>query len=179
MRLSVLIRGLGSAALLLGTVGFSGSAAFACGSSYKVERGDHLGRIAKNCGVSVEEILKANKLRDPSMLRVGQDLVIPGGAQSDKPVKKSANADGGTEIRGEIINGRYCAQIVTEDGNRFGLVSPKLAFTSGKIVTVRGSMHKYAGCTPDKTMLVTAIIEDGVDATDLSTTINVGTNFTN
>lgn len=171
MRWSGLIKGLG-VAVTVGTLGFGATGASACGATYKVERGDHLGRIAKDCGVSVNSILKANKLRDPSLLRVGQELKIPGGLEGGAQVQTAARADGQDELQGQIINGRYCAQIVTADGQRFGLVSPKLAFTSGKVVTVRGSMHKYSGCTPDKTMLVSVIMEDGVDATDVSATIN-------
>lgn len=179
MRWSGLIKGL-SAAVAIGTLGFGASGASACGAMYKVERGDHLGRIAKACGVTAQDILKANKLRDPSLLRVGQELKIPGGATSTAKVETTANVrDGQDELQGQIINGRYCAQIITADGERFGLVSPKLAFTSGKVVTVRGSMHTYSGCTPQKTMLVSAILENGLDATDLSATLDAATNFSN
>lgn len=168
MRLFRVLKGLGAAAMI---AGFGATSAVACGSTYVVERGDHLGRIAKNCGVTAQSILKANKLRDPSKLRIGQKLSIPGGeAGATKSAARSGDLD---ELKGEVINGRYCAQIVTSDGTRYGLVSPKLAFTSGKIVTVRGSMHSYSGCTPDRTMLVTTIMENGIDATDLSATVNV------
>lgn len=175
MNLFRVLRGAGAVAILVGTVGIA-TTANACGATYTVERGDHLGRIAKTCGVSAGSILKANKLRDPSMLRIGQKLVIPGApAQTAKTAIPAGDLD---ELKGEVINGRYCAQLVTEDGARYGLVSPKLAFTSGRIVTVRGSMHKYAGCSPDRTMLVSVIMEDGVDTTDLSATADAA-NFTN
>lgn len=179
MRWSGLIKGL-SAAVAMGTLSLGATGASACGATYKVERGDHLGRIAKDCGVSVQSILKANKLRDPSLLRVGQELQIPGGSEQGGAAAKTAvkSPEDMDELKGQIINGRYCAQIVTADGERFGLVSPKLAFTSGKIVTVQGSMHKYAGCTPDKTMLVSVILEDGVDASDVSATADAA-NLTN
>ncbi|MEM7060867.1 MAG: LysM domain-containing protein [Pseudomonadota bacterium] len=179
MRCSGLVRGFG-AAVLMAAAGCRATAAQACGAIYTVERGDHLGRIAKECGVSANSLLKVNNLRDPSMLRIGQELQIPGGDAPKSEVQAGTAADASDldELKGQIINGRYCAQIVTQDGTRYGLVSPKLAFTSGKVVTVRGSMHKYSGCSPDKTMLVSTILEDGVDATEVSATVEAA-NFTN
>src|SRR5688572_27324186 len=42
-----------------------------------VQRGQTLSQIALSFGVTVEAIVKANKLGDPNALRVGQTLVIP------------------------------------------------------------------------------------------------------
>ena len=141
--------------------------AHACGSEYTVKSGDHMGRIANRCDVSVDALLQANKLRDPGKLRVGQRLVIPGDGEpsGDSAAKVSAYKaqQPGTELQGEVVNGRYCAVLITEDGTRYGLVSPKLAFTSGRLVTVQGSLHKYSGCSPEKTMLVNTMIEDGAE----------------
>ncbi len=49
------------------------------GVSYTVERGDTLDRIAKKTGAKVADIIAANQLTDPSRIRVGQTLIIPGG----------------------------------------------------------------------------------------------------
>ncbi len=45
---------------------------------YVVKSGDTLGRIGKKQGVSVKEIVAANKGVDPNRLKVGQKLIIPG-----------------------------------------------------------------------------------------------------
>jgi LysM repeat protein len=45
---------------------------------YVVEEGDTLGAIAIRFGVSVEALQTANGIDDPTKLRVGQELVIPG-----------------------------------------------------------------------------------------------------
>jgi LysM repeat protein len=45
--------------------------------TYTVQEGDTLGAIAQAYGISVEEILAANGLADPNVLRIGQTLIIP------------------------------------------------------------------------------------------------------
>src|SRR5262249_55318898 len=45
--------------------------------TYVVQRGDTLIGISNKVGVSVEQLMAANKITDPSMIRVGQVLTIP------------------------------------------------------------------------------------------------------
>ena len=47
------------------------------GYEHKVERGQTLSEIARGYNKSVESIMKANKLSNPSAIRVGQVLFIP------------------------------------------------------------------------------------------------------
>ena len=56
-----------------GTAGTGGRS----GYEHKVEKGQTLSVIAKGYGKSVEAIMKANKLSNPSSIRVGQVLFIP------------------------------------------------------------------------------------------------------
>ncbi|MFZ8783997.1 LysM peptidoglycan-binding domain-containing protein [Thermocrinis sp.] len=44
---------------------------------HKVKSGETLEKIAKNYGVSVQELIKANKNIDPNKLKVGENLCIP------------------------------------------------------------------------------------------------------
>jgi len=44
---------------------------------YTVQRGDSLEKIARRFGSSAREIAKANGIRDPQLIRPGQELVIP------------------------------------------------------------------------------------------------------
>ncbi len=44
---------------------------------HKVKSGETLEKIAKNYGVSVQELIKANKNIDPNRLKVGENLCIP------------------------------------------------------------------------------------------------------
>ncbi|MDP2675508.1 MAG: LysM domain-containing protein [Dehalococcoidia bacterium] len=48
-----------------------------CGDTYKVLAGDVPFTIAEKCGVTVEDLLKANPEVTPTALRVGQELKIP------------------------------------------------------------------------------------------------------
>jgi nucleoid-associated protein YgaU len=47
------------------------------GVSYTVQAGDTLPGIAKKNGAKVQDIINANKISDPSRIRVGQTLFIP------------------------------------------------------------------------------------------------------
>jgi len=49
------------------------------GISYTVAAGDTVSRIAQKTGAKVSDIVNANKLADPTRIRVGQVLFIPGG----------------------------------------------------------------------------------------------------
>lgn len=55
----------------------TGSASRPSGYEHKVEKGQTLSEIAKGYGTTVDAIMKANKLANPSTLRVGQVLFIP------------------------------------------------------------------------------------------------------
>lgn len=49
--------------------------------THTVAPGESLYRIAKAYALSVEELAAANGIQDPRLLRVGQDLVVPGATQ--------------------------------------------------------------------------------------------------
>lgn len=55
------------------------------GFEYTVENGDTLSSIAERFGVSVQAIVDANGIADPSFIRVGQVLLIPGTAGPPSP----------------------------------------------------------------------------------------------
>ena len=44
---------------------------------YVVKRGDTLGRIAKKMGVSVADLARANNIKNPNLINVGQKIVAP------------------------------------------------------------------------------------------------------
>jgi hypothetical protein len=52
------------------------------GGSYTVQRGDTLGKIAKQAGTTVDAIAKANGIRDVNKIQAGAKLSIPGQASS-------------------------------------------------------------------------------------------------
>lgn len=57
--------------------GAPGAGPGSCGEIYVVQSGDILVRIAERCGVSLDELLRANPGIDPRALHVGQRIRIP------------------------------------------------------------------------------------------------------
>ena len=53
-----------------------------CGETYRVVRGDTLAGIARRCGSSVAILARANRIRNPNLILVGQRLAIPGGGSA-------------------------------------------------------------------------------------------------
>lgn len=58
---------------------------------YTVQEGDTLGAIAQTYGVTVDELVAANGLADPDVLRVGQRLIIP--VESPPPAPTDLHPD--------------------------------------------------------------------------------------
>lgn len=58
---------------------------------YQVRRGDTLSAVAGRHGVSVEALARANQLRSPYRLKIGQSLIIPGEGKSPAPRTTTAN----------------------------------------------------------------------------------------
>lgn len=67
-------------AILLATFGLTSAVAAqsSCGATYTVHLGDYLTKIARTCGVSYSDLLKANPtITNPSLIYPGQVLNIP------------------------------------------------------------------------------------------------------
>lgn len=60
-------------------------------SSYVVQSGDNLSRIAARFNVTVDAIVQANQLQDPNAIRIGQTLIIPDGQPSSAPAASGAS----------------------------------------------------------------------------------------
>ncbi len=54
-------------------------------TTYTVKFGDTLSAIAQAFGISLEALMQANNLTEPSLIRVGQVLRIPGQGQTSTP----------------------------------------------------------------------------------------------
>ncbi|EFL51146.1 Peptidoglycan-binding lysin domain protein [Solidesulfovibrio fructosivorans JJ]] len=72
--------------------------------AYTVKAGDTPVSIAKKHGVSVQDLLKANKGLDPRKMRVGESLTIPGGS-SGKADKKHSEKEPKKEKAGKKAEG--------------------------------------------------------------------------
>ena len=47
------------------------------GDEYVIQAGDTLREIAKACGLTVQDLVDANKIENPNLIRKGATLVIP------------------------------------------------------------------------------------------------------
>lgn len=55
-------------------------------ATYNVQRGDTLNSIARRHGISVAQLIKANNITNPNLIRVNQSLVIPGKSNNQRTV---------------------------------------------------------------------------------------------
>jgi LysM repeat protein len=59
----------------------SGTPRPSAGGKYTVKSGDNPSSIAAQFGISVDDLMAANGITDPTLLHAGQELVIPGAQQ--------------------------------------------------------------------------------------------------
>ncbi|MGA7097175.1 MAG: LysM peptidoglycan-binding domain-containing protein [Acidimicrobiia bacterium] len=95
---------------------------------YTVERGDTLGRIARDNGVSLADLVALNQIDDPNLIYPGQVLVIPG--EEGKPDTIHVVARGETLAR---IAGSYGANALAV-ARANSLVNPNLIYPGQKLV---------------------------------------------
>ncbi|MCX6353867.1 MAG: LysM peptidoglycan-binding domain-containing protein [Candidatus Aureabacteria bacterium] len=84
--------------------------------THKVTPGESLWKLSQKYGVSRAELAQANNLKPDSSLRVGQVLVIPGGAvqakaQSKETVKEGASPQTGTQKKHVVRKGESLSSI--------------------------------------------------------------------
>ena len=61
-------------------------------STYVVGKGDTLSQIANRYDLTVAKIMTLNAIADPSKIRIGQKLVLPGKIDVDKPAPEKSHA---------------------------------------------------------------------------------------
>jgi LysM repeat protein len=67
-------------------------------TTYQVRSGDSLSVIARRHGVSVDQLVQANRLADPHRIRAGQSLVIPGGGSPSAPAARTYQVRAGDTL---------------------------------------------------------------------------------
>jgi LysM repeat protein len=86
--------------------GGGGTGTAATGGTYIVRRGDSLSSIASRHGTTVNALVQANGLRNPSYIYAGQKLVMRGGGAGAPTSGQAATAVGGTYTvrRGDTLS---------------------------------------------------------------------------
>lgn len=78
---------------LAAALALSGAVALAAeAATYSVRPGDTLSAVAVSTGVGVSELVALNDVADPDLLRVGQVLHLPSGAEVARPALSSRGA---------------------------------------------------------------------------------------
>jgi LysM repeat protein len=62
-------------------------------TTHRVRRGETLSRIASHYGLSLDAVLKANRLANPNRLQVGQELAIPATRSAPQPAPPPAEPE--------------------------------------------------------------------------------------
>ncbi|MCS5707015.1 LysM peptidoglycan-binding domain-containing protein, partial [Synechococcus sp. FGCU-3] len=90
-----------------------------------VKPGETLGEIAERYGVSVNRLMQANGIKDPTLVQIGQRLVIPGRATASR-----SGGGGGGDTR----SGSYTVQsgdTIGEIAARYGVSETSLMQANG------------------------------------------------
>ncbi|HWJ03570.1 MAG TPA: LysM domain-containing protein [Verrucomicrobiae bacterium] len=76
-------------------------------STYTIKPGDNFYLLAKNLGVSLDQVVQANPGVDPDKLEVGQSIKLPPAKQKANPkAAPGNNAYGDSPTEGESFSGR-------------------------------------------------------------------------
>jgi len=89
-------------------------------SSYTVRSGDTLSEIAARHGTSVDELVRANNIKNRNLIRVGQHLTIPGhdgSATSTKPTKSTTKSSGSVP-RSATAKQQHLAKVARQVASR-------------------------------------------------------------
>lgn len=115
----------------------------ATGGVYVVRRGDSLGAIAARYGTSVAALARANRIANPSIIYVGQRLVIPG-----RGAAASSSSGGGAPAVTPGSSGRWIdvnvrtQRVTAYEGNR-AVYSVPASTGIARYPTVLGRFRVY------------------------------------
>lgn len=142
---------LGLAILLLGIP--SASVAGPSADSYLVKPGDTLYSVARSLGVQMQALQTANGIADPSFIRVGQVLTIPGSGETAQASSPASSAAVETYV---VKSGDTLYSIARSLGVRMqalrdsnGIADPS-RIRVGQVLTIPGAapMAQVAGTSP-------------------------------
>lgn len=115
-----------------------------CTNPYTVQPGEWFYAIARKCGITPQALIAANPTMNPSFLRPGQVLVIPGGGQSpvqpgtdnQQPSQPSGSCTNPYTVqRGDTLNSiaRKCGTTAAALQRANGIPSPDYIFPGQQI----------------------------------------------
>lgn len=124
--------------------------------TYRVRPGDTLAGIARRHGVSLSALVAANRLLNPSRIRIGVVITIPG--------RGSGGGGGGGSgsplltVRGEITDeGVECLALRDDRGRLYTLTGNVRNLEPGDYVEVRGVRAEVSFCQQGRTVEVARV----------------------
>ncbi|MBE7415647.1 MAG: M23 family metallopeptidase [Deltaproteobacteria bacterium] len=130
------------------------------GVYHTVNKGETLWRISRTYGVELQEVAEINNIKDPTDIKTGAKIFIPGVSKVRKVVPYKPPASGGKETEGRIVveKGRFIwpvkGDVISHFGMRNGVRhggmdikaeegAPVFAADSGEVVFVDSNMRGY------------------------------------
>lgn len=150
----------------------STSASTSSASSYKVKSGDTLSGVASRNGLSLQQLLNANRMESTDIIRAGQTLKLGGSGSSSASTASSGNDE---QLVGDTFLDRtYPEDVVANaNDNKRALLDSQMPSRSQIREMVRSTASSM-GVDPSLA-LAHAQIESGFDATAVSPANAIGT----
>lgn len=106
----------------------SAAASSPASSTYTVQRGDTLGRIAAKGGTTIAALISANGIANPNLIRIGQVLTLPG---ASAPAPAPAAAAAATPAGGATHH-------VVAKGDTIGRVASRYGISQAQLIDANG-----------------------------------------
>jgi LysM repeat protein len=135
--------------ILVSTLTVAAPAAAACASPYTVVSGDSLYGIAGKCGTTAAAIQSANNLTT-TVIRIGQQLIIPGGVAGATTVSSTTTVTTGTHT---VVSGDSLYGLARKYGTTVDAIKAANGLTTNTIRV--GQVLKIAGATSTTTVATT------------------------
>jgi LysM repeat protein len=121
------------------------------GATYTVKRGDTLGVIASRNHTTTSALLKANEIKNPDLIRIGQVLRLSGSASPSAAAASSSSARPSIYVvsAGETLGGvaHKLGVSISDLANANRLVSRDMIFV-GQVIKVPGGAGGVGGAPP-------------------------------
>jgi membrane-bound lytic murein transglycosylase D len=105
------------------------------GGSYRVKRGDTIGGIARRFKLRSSDILAANRIKNPSRIRIGQRLVLPGYGASSTPKSRTR------AVRGDSPRSSAKTYVV-KSGDTLGGIAGRFGVSQSALSSSNGIKNK-------------------------------------
>src|SRR5258706_3747000 len=122
-------------AVLLLFVVLSPFGVFAQGQTHTVQAGETLFRIALNYGTTVEALMAANNIADPSLIYVGQVLVIPGAANSSPPPATPNNSNNVSNASSNAVPPSSPGTYIVQPGDTLNIIARKFNVSVNDLIS--------------------------------------------